>query len=74
MAVINAGPRPDGWIGKSWACYQGYLRATAISFVYGRGHNSFSVRVVIGSRTSGQSNLDALTAMPRLICEDFGRR
>src|SRR5919205_232239 len=24
---INASPKPEGWTGKNWACYQGYLRA-----------------------------------------------
>ncbi|HKF26987.1 MAG TPA: glycosyltransferase, partial [Nitrososphaera sp.] len=24
---IDASPKPEGWTGKNWACYQGYLRA-----------------------------------------------
>ncbi|MBD0360026.1 MAG: glycosyltransferase family 2 protein, partial [Nitrososphaeraceae archaeon] len=28
ILVVDAKPKPDGWAGKNWACYQGYLRAT----------------------------------------------
>nr|MDQ3718504.1 glycosyltransferase [Thermoproteota archaeon] len=24
---IDASPKPEGWTGKNWACYQGFLRA-----------------------------------------------
>ena len=30
VVAINAGPKSEeeGWIGKNWACYQGYLNTT----------------------------------------------
>jgi hypothetical protein len=30
MSVITANPKPLDWIGKNWACYQGYLNATGV--------------------------------------------
>jgi chlorobactene glucosyltransferase len=27
VQVVAGAPVPDGWVGKSWACHQGYLRA-----------------------------------------------
>ena len=72
MAVINAGPRPDGWIGKSWACYQGYLKATGDILMFTDAdtiHSQYALSLAVGHLVN--QNLDALTAIPRLICEDF---
>jgi glycosyltransferase involved in cell wall biosynthesis len=72
MAVINAGPTPDGWIGKSWACYQGYLKATGDILMFTDAdtiHSQYALSLAVGHLVN--QNLDALTAMPRLICEDF---
>jgi len=27
IMYISAPPKPEGWAGKNWACYEGYLRA-----------------------------------------------
>ena len=72
LEAINAGPRPDGWIGKSWACYQGYLKATGDIFMFTDAdtiHSQNALSLAVGHLVN--QNLDALTAMPRLICEDF---
>ena len=72
IAVINAGPTPDGWIGKSWACYQGYLKATGDILMFTDAdtiHSQYALSLAVGHLVN--QNLDALTAMPRLICEDF---
>jgi chlorobactene glucosyltransferase len=72
IAVINSGPTPDGWIGKSWACYQGYLKATGDILMFTDAdtiHSQYALSLAVGHLVN--QNLDALTAMPRLICEDF---
>jgi chlorobactene glucosyltransferase len=28
IILVDAQDKPDGWSGKNWACYQGYLRAS----------------------------------------------
>lgn len=28
LVVIDADHAPEGWVGKNWACYQGYLRSS----------------------------------------------
>ena len=72
IIAINAGPKPDGWAGKSWACYQGYLRATGDLFMFTDAdtiHSQFTLSLAIGHLT--KQKLDALTIIPRLICEDI---
>jgi chlorobactene glucosyltransferase len=72
IAVINSGPTPDGWTGKSWACFQGYLKATGDILMFTDAdtiHSRYALSLAVGYLVN--QNLDALTAMPRLICEDF---
>ena len=72
LEAINAGPRPDGWIGKSWACYQGYLKATGDIFMFTDAdtiHSQNALSLAVGHLIN--QKLDALTAIPRLVCEDF---
>jgi glycosyltransferase involved in cell wall biosynthesis len=72
LEAINASPSPDGWIGKSWACYQGYLKATGDIFMFTDAdtiHSQNALSLAIGHLINQQ--LDALTAIPRLVCEDF---
>jgi chlorobactene glucosyltransferase len=72
VAVINSGPTPDGWTGKSWACFQGYLKATGEILMFTDAdtiHSQYALSLAVGHLVN--QNLDALTAMPRLICEGF---
>jgi chlorobactene glucosyltransferase len=72
LVAINAGPSPDGWIGKSWACYQGYLKATGDIFMFTDADTIHSQNVLsLAVEHLFSQKLDALTAIPRLECEDF---
>ena len=70
MIVINAGPSPEEWIGKNWACYQGYLNATGGIFLFTDADTTFSsciVSLAIGHLW--KDRLDALTVRPGISCE-----
>jgi chlorobactene glucosyltransferase len=72
IEAIDAGPKPDGWTGKSWVCFQGYLKATGEILMFTDAdtiHSQYALSLAVGHLVN--QNLDALTAMPRLICEDF---
>jgi chlorobactene glucosyltransferase len=69
---IDATPKPDGWTGKNWACYQGYLHARGELLMFTDAdskHLPSAMPLAVGHLVS--QNLDALTAVPRLICNDF---
>jgi chlorobactene glucosyltransferase len=69
---IDASPKPEGWTGKNWACYQGYLhtRGELLMFTDADSrHLPPAMSLAVGYIVS--QNLDALTAVPRLICNDF---
>jgi chlorobactene glucosyltransferase len=72
ILVVNAKSKPVEWVGKNWACYQGYLRATGNLLLFTDADTvhlpstmSLSIKHLIFE------NLDALTAMPKLQCKDF---
>lgn len=71
IVFLEAGPKPEGWAGKNWACYQGYLRSdgdlllfTDADTVYNKSVISSAVSKIISE------GLDALTLIPRLVCID----
>jgi chlorobactene glucosyltransferase len=69
---IDATPKPEGWTGKNWACYQGYLHAQGELLMFTDAdskHLPSAMSLAVGHLVS--QNLDALTAVPRLICNDF---
>jgi len=71
IVTVNAKPKPDGWAGKNWACYEGYLRATGDVFLFTDAdtvHSPYTMSLALGHVL--RDNLDAVTAIPRLLCKD----
>ena len=72
VIYVSAPPKPDGWAGKNWACYQGYLRSEGqvLMFTDADTEHAPSTMSLAINHTISQ-NLDALTAVPHLVCNDF---
>jgi len=34
ISVINIVRKPDDWVGKNWACYQGYLKSSGEVLIF----------------------------------------
>jgi hypothetical protein len=69
---VDAPVKPEGWAGKNWACHEGYLRAKGDLLLFTDAdtkHSSSAMSLAVGQVVS--QGLDALTAVPRLICNDF---
>lgn len=72
VVYVSAPPKPDGWAGKNWACYQGYCRADGDLLLFTDAdteHGSNTMSLAVQHLLS--QNLDALTAVPHLVCNDF---
>lgn len=71
VIFVEAGPKPEGWAGKNWACYQGYLKSDAdlLLFTDADSEHSKNLASLAVSRLINEG-LDALTLVPRLICID----
>lgn len=72
LTVLNAGFKPAGWIGKNWACHQGYLRANGEIFLFTDADTIHSPSVLsLAIEHLIEQKLDALTVIPRLLCQDI---
>jgi chlorobactene glucosyltransferase len=72
VVAINAeSKQEEGWIGKNWACYQGYLNSTGEIFLFTDAdtvHSSSTLSLAVTYLI--KQNLDALTAIPRILSEE----
>ncbi len=68
---VTADPKPEGWMGKNWACMEGYKKATGDLLLFTDADTKFANNVISLSVSHLESfGLDALTAIPKMICLD----
>lgn len=71
LVFVEAGPKPDGWAGKNWACYQGYLKSDADLLLFTDADSEYSKSLVsLAVSRLISEGLDALTLIPRIISID----
>jgi len=69
---VKAKKKPDGWMGKNWACMEGYKIATGELFLFTDADTKHSKSVISLAVSHLMSlELDALSAIPKLITLDF---
>jgi len=72
IIAVNAKPKPDGWMGKNWACMEGYEKATGELLLFTDADTKHSQNVISLAVSHLLSfNLDALSAIPKLLATDF---
>ncbi len=72
ISMVMADPKPDGWVGKNWACYSGYLKSDCDILLFTDSdtlHSEDIITLAIGYFLANK--LDVLTVRPRLLCEDI---
>ncbi len=69
---VDAGPKPEGWTGKNWACHQGYLKSRGDLILFTDADTTYSVSTISLAVTHlSLGGLDALTAIPKILALDF---
>jgi chlorobactene glucosyltransferase len=69
IVPVDPGPKPDEWVGKSWACYRGYRKATGELLLFTDADTKHSSSLMaLAVQNLLEQNLDAITAVPRLLC------
>ncbi len=72
---VSARSKPEGWMGKNWACVEGYRRSTGeiLLFTDADTHHSKNVISLAVSHLISLE-LDALSAIPKMVTFDFWTR
>jgi len=72
IVFVDAKPKPNGWMGKNWACMEGYGKATGEIFLF-TDSDTFHSKNVISLAVSHlvSAKLDALTVIPKMLCMDI---
>ena len=71
VIFVDAKPKPDGWMGKNWACMEGYKKASGNLLLFTDAdtvHASSVISLAVSHLLS--LDLDALTVIPRMLCLD----
>jgi len=69
---VSARPKPDGWMGKNWACMEGYRKTTGELLLFTDADTNHSKNVLSFAVAHLISfNLDALSAIPKMLTFDF---
>ncbi len=69
---VIAKPKPEGWMGKNWACMEGFRKSSGELLLFTDADTKHSKNVVSLAVAHLQStNLDALSTIPKLLTFDF---
>ncbi len=69
---VSARPKPEGWMGKNWACMEGYRKATGELLLFTDADTNHSKNVLsLAVAHLISFNLDALSAIPKMLTFDF---
>src|SRR5574337_118054 len=72
VKYILAEPKPEKWMGKNWACVEGFRKATGELFLFTDAdttHARNTISLAVSHLLS--ENLDALTVIPKMLCLDI---
>jgi len=69
---VTAKPKPEGWMGKNWACMEGYKKITGELLLFTDADTKHSENVIsLAVAQLFSFNLDALSAIPKMVTFDF---
>ena len=71
VILVDAKSKPEGWVGKNWACMEGYKKSTGDLLLFTDSdtvHASSVISLAVSHLLSLE--LDALTVIPRMLCLD----
>jgi len=69
---VSARPKPDRWMGKNWACMEGYKKATGELLLFTDADTKHAENVIsLAVSHLNSFNLDALSAIPKMLTFDF---
>lgn len=72
LKAINVENKPEGWMGKNWSCYQGYLNSSGQLLLFIDADTIMTSPSTLSLATNEllRYDLDAITLRPHLLYED----
>jgi chlorobactene glucosyltransferase len=71
ITIINLERKPSGWVGKNWACFQGYNRSSGQVLLFTDADTIHAPDTIsLAVRHMVDEKLDALTARPRITSDN----
>ena len=68
---VSARPKPEDWMGKNWACMEGYKKATGELLLCTDSDTKYSQNVIsLAVAHLELAKIDALTVIPKMLCLD----
>ncbi len=75
IVSVSARPKPEGWMGKNWACMEGYRQSSGELLLFTDADTNHSKNVIsLAVSHLGSFDLDALSAIPKMVTLDFWTR
>lgn len=75
IIAVSARPKPEGWMGKNWACIEGYRKSTGELLLFTDADTNHSKNVISLAVSHLMSfDLDALSVIPKMQTFDFWTR
>ena len=72
LITVKSPPRPDDWVGKNWACFQGYKKSTGEILLFTDADSVHKPAALSSAiNTMMHDDLDAVTLVPKLLCYDL---
>ncbi len=72
ITALQAGLKPDRWVGKNWACYQGYLHCSGNLLLFTDADTRHGISAMkLSIHQLWLNRVDAVTVVPRLLCNDL---
>ena len=69
---VTARPKPEGWMGKNWACMEGYEKASGELLLFTDADTKHADNVIsLAVSHLNSFNLDALSSIPKMLTFDF---
>jgi glycosyltransferase involved in cell wall biosynthesis len=69
---VTARPKPDGWMGKNWACMEGYKKVSGELLLFTDADTIHAKNVIsLAVAHLNSFGLDALSAIPKMLTFDF---
>ncbi len=71
IIYVLADPKPEKWIGKNWACFEGFKKSSGELLLFTDADTKHSKNMISLSVAHLLSEgLDALTVIPKMLCID----